>query len=239
MIDSIAECHTDDVDDDGGDADLDWCVDLRPLLCAMSTADLWAAAVDGKVDRDMRAWRLGLECWTRLADIPEVAGAFEPLEPLESLELAPMSEAAVTPPAVEITSLPMLDRSPPVTSPVEWAGASRGGAAVAPPELLPWREVIAGRLRGALIGARWIAAGSAIAGAFIGLSLVSTAPPEPREVAQVAQASTGVTVARAVGIAARPPASSRLGAASRVAGPSRAEPGQRRLRAGRGQARAR
>jgi hypothetical protein len=232
MIGSIAECHADCIDDDDGDPDLDWCVDRRPSLCAMSTAEVWAAAVDGRVDRDMRAWRIGLECWTRLAEIPELAGAFEPYEP------EPVSDAAVTPPAVEITSLPMRDTSAGATSPVVWGGAAWGGAAavVSGPEPLPQRYAFEGRLRGALVGARWIAAGCAIAVASLGLSLLHAFEPEPRP---VVQASVGLTAVRAVSAAVRASSAPRLSAVPRVAAPPRAEPGQRRLRGGRGKVRVR
>lgn len=233
---------------DGGDPDLDWCVDRSPALCAMTTADLWVAAASGELSRATRAWRIGLECWTRLDEIPDFAGAFDASEPEGE------RETAVTPLAVEIDVPPALppallqtlpareprgsvaavsQRSEELASAVFDRWASR--AAAPPPELFP--GMFASRLRGALVSARWIAAGCAIATASIGLSVLNVAvPPSPQaEVARASALRLATTVAHTAALMDRASRTATL----RVALPSQAESGQKRKRAGTGPALAR
>src|SRR5262245_47769806 len=100
-----------DVAFDDCESDPDWCVDLKPELCAMTTEELWWAAATGRVTPETRAWRIGLEAWERLRDIPELAAAFEP---------EPANDTAVTPPAVEITALPAPTTTGSATNPSAW-----------------------------------------------------------------------------------------------------------------------
>jgi hypothetical protein len=233
---------------DGRDPDLDWCVDRSPALCAMTTADLWVAAASGELSRATRAWRIGLECWTRLDEIPELAGAFDAAEPDGE------RETAVTPLAIEIDVPPSLPPPLPPLFPAREPRASVAAvsqrpdvlAAVAPdrwatraaapaPDLFP--GMFAGRLRGALVSARWIAAGCAIATASIGLSVLHAVVPPPAE-AQVARASALPLATSVAHTAALMDRASRA-ATLRVAAPSGAESGQKRKRAGTGRALAR
>lgn len=50
-----------------------WCVDLGESLEPMDDAELCDAIESGEVTSDMRVWRAGLECWTPVEDLPELA----------------------------------------------------------------------------------------------------------------------------------------------------------------------
>lgn len=209
------------------DLDLDWCVDVNATLSAMTTTELLSAIAEGKVSRDTRAWRPGLEAWSRLCEIHELARAFDPQD------ADPMSETGVTPPAIEIISLTPHATDVGQVHPSVWGRASRnrGGG--------PWAGSPGTRVRGALIDARWIVAGAAIAATFIGLSLAGTSRPEPRFMAQAGSGASdacAAVVAAAAALEAKPAHRSGI---ERVASSPWAEPGQRRLRNGRGQGRGR
>jgi hypothetical protein len=49
-----------------------WCVEIGETLAPMDDVELWDAIYRGVVTPAMRVWRLGLGCWTRVADVPEL-----------------------------------------------------------------------------------------------------------------------------------------------------------------------
>lgn len=208
---------------------LEWCVERSGALCAMTWTELWQAIVDGDVRRGARVWREGLECWTPVEAVPELAGAFTWLSTLD-FEVA--FNTAVTPPAVEIAPLPPPpDLAPgasgaPASSvrPVAWdARAPRPEA----PVRVGARSFLA-RLVSDLVSARWTAAGAVVAAVSIGASVsIVSAPPHRANVTRARfQASSVVEVIRQ--------ASASLAAASaRATALPPSEPGQRRLRSGR------
>lgn len=218
--------HEDTIEEE----DLDWCVDKDPALCAMSTAEILAAIAAGTLSREARAWRMGLEAWAKISEIPELAGALDPDDTLA------LRETAVTPPAVEITQLSSL---------YDDAESDEGAASVlgrSADDRRRWRaervpQGAFGRLRGALFEARWVFAGAAVAAVSIGLSMVSSGPVED---ATTARSSACSALVQAVDRAASDfsaleakQRSASLAAARERPVSSRSEPGQKRLR-GRG-----
>ncbi len=51
----------------------EWCADLGHCLQALSTFDLWMALARGELSRKTRVWRDGMDAWTPVEDIPELA----------------------------------------------------------------------------------------------------------------------------------------------------------------------
>jgi hypothetical protein len=51
----------------------EWCVELGDVIAAMCTSDLTAAIERGDVTQVMRVWRMGLEAWTPVHELPELA----------------------------------------------------------------------------------------------------------------------------------------------------------------------
>lgn len=86
-----------------------WCIDRGPSLDTMTTFELWLAIASGQVERDVRVWREGLECWTEVEQVPDLACALVPLSSRTGAALAgiPRSESDVwapsTPPLVSET----------------------------------------------------------------------------------------------------------------------------------------
>ena len=81
-------------------APTEWCVDLGERLITLSTFETWTAIARGEVRAATRAWREGLECWTRVDELPELACALGDLEAT--------AETPATPAPV-ITDLPTPD----------------------------------------------------------------------------------------------------------------------------------
>ncbi|HEY4122829.1 MAG TPA: DUF4339 domain-containing protein [Byssovorax sp.] len=81
-------------------APTEWCVDLGERLITLSTFETWTAIARGEVRPATRAWREGLECWTRVDELPELACALGDLEAT--------AETPATPAPV-ITDLPTPD----------------------------------------------------------------------------------------------------------------------------------
>lgn len=210
--------------------DLDWCVDKDPALCAMSTAEIVEAVAAGTLSREARAWRVGLEAWAKISEIPELAGALDPDDALA------LRETAVTPPAVEITQLSSL---------YDDGEGDEGAASVlgrSAEDRRRWKAEHVqrgafGRIRGALFEARWVFAGAAVAAASIGLSMVSSGPAAAAETARSSASSAlARVVAKAAVASSEAEAKQRsaaLAAARERPVSARSEPGQKRLR-GRG-----
>jgi hypothetical protein len=53
----------------------EWCVDHGVRIDTMSTFELWIAIASREVRADVRVWREGMECWTPVAELPELACA--------------------------------------------------------------------------------------------------------------------------------------------------------------------
>jgi hypothetical protein len=51
----------------------EWCADLGHCLQALTTFDLWMALARGELSRKTRVWRDGMDAWTPVEDIPELA----------------------------------------------------------------------------------------------------------------------------------------------------------------------
>ena len=51
----------------------DWCVELGDVLAAMASDELVDAIDRGDVTPTMRVWRLGLDGWTPVEQLPELA----------------------------------------------------------------------------------------------------------------------------------------------------------------------
>ena len=77
----------------------EWCVEHGAGLRAMTTFELWMALARGEIGAETTVWRDGMEGWTRIAQIPELAYAladsvsFDP--PL--VTPAPLPDVALTP----------------------------------------------------------------------------------------------------------------------------------------------
>jgi len=81
----------------GAEPPADWCIDLGERLITLSTFDAWSAIARGEVRGLTLAWREGLECWTAVEELPELACALsaEPTpEPVATDITAPDSLAA-------------------------------------------------------------------------------------------------------------------------------------------------
>jgi hypothetical protein len=149
----------------------DWCVDLPPLLLTMSTFELWAAIEQARVTPEIRVWREGLECWTRVDHLPELGWAL-PVTPAPPVETAPASTpVSFAPPAA---APPRRDEPRPATAP--------------PPSL----SLVQATPRQAPGGGRWIALGSAVAAASLATAILvmtfraPSPPPAPQAFAGAA-----------------------------------------------------
>jgi hypothetical protein len=133
-----------------------WCVDLGPAIQTMSTYELWLAIAGGAVARRSAVWREGMECWTSIEDVPELACALIDGAEARPGDDAPLASSARSP-------------EPPATSPApppSRTNDASGARAIAR----------SGRPRG---GLGWITAGSAVAFVAVGLALVVSEPPPP------------------------------------------------------------
>ncbi len=52
-----------------------WAVDLGGAIRTLSTHSLWVAIANGTVSRRARVWREGMECWSPIEDVPDLACA--------------------------------------------------------------------------------------------------------------------------------------------------------------------
>ncbi len=122
--------------------DPSWCVDTGGLMHTMTTFELWEALERGDVLAWMRVWREGMECWTPVGEIPELACAIAgtPAPPLEP-EALPDAEAP--------------------TGPLHTPSPSLADSGTPPPASAIRPITAPARLR--LHGARWLALGSAVA----------------------------------------------------------------------------
>ena len=133
---------------------LEWCVDLGVTLITRTTFDLWAAIEQGKIGGNMLVWREGMECWTPVDRVGELACALEQAPP------AALLLAEQSPEPAEATTNPEV-RRPPIE--------------LDPPRISSRRHVPA-RASG---GGKWIALGSAVAASAIAAALLTTFLAQP------------------------------------------------------------
>jgi hypothetical protein len=199
-----------------------WCVDRGATLTAMSTDELLRAISIGEISAASRVWCEGLDGWTRISDVPEIASLFSfeaDLATLPAVEIAsPTGFSSRGAPTPELSQFDTPSAAP-VARPVS---SSDGRAARRKTNLDTSRR------RMALGGdAFWIGGGLCVAAAAIGVALFqspSLAAP-PREFAE--HRLTSVEAMARAASAGLPPVIDR-------ATLSRSEPGQRRLRGGAG-----
>lgn len=71
-----------------------WCIDRGLTLDTMTTFELWLAIASGQIERDVRVWREGLECWTEVEQVPDLACALVPLSSRTGRALAEIPRSA-------------------------------------------------------------------------------------------------------------------------------------------------
>lgn len=140
----------------------EWCVDLGAALITKSTVALWTAIETGEVGGNMLVWREGMECWTAVNRVGELAYAIGPARPTVPEESPTANlDASLTPSleAAEATTNPELRLRPPM----------------ADPPRISSRRPVPGRG-----GGKWIALGSAVAASAMAAAALTTflaAPP--------------------------------------------------------------
>ena len=239
-----------------------WCVDRGSAIDTMSTFELWIAIASGLVPLTSRVWREGMECWTPIAQVPELSCAevaapdprddaarrapssLDPLElvtrlgsdPLAALDLC-ADDAAAEPPMGSCVVVPTL------VAPPDLDRAARTTPA-APPVELPrsgrWPRWSGLARRGRAAGGRWVAVGSAVALGAIGVAASGVAgspqagvAPDPASCAALAAAVVVPIPAPADDHATAPPVPlAEPAAQASRLDPPRPEPGQHRLRRG-------
>jgi hypothetical protein len=203
----------------GDDPRTEWCVDFGTALATMDTFELWAAIDRGDVVASMRVWREGMECWTPIGQVLDLALALQ--TPSTSRTPGPVafpeaSHAPYTvhmPHAMHVAQAPRTSVAPAVSTPpaargslVEPTAQTEGRATVdtliSGPRPSAWGRLSHRVMPGpSLRQARaqlWIAAGSAIAGLAV-LTAVARV-----ELTAGSAAPAGVPVA-VVQVAALPP----------------------------------
>jgi len=105
-----------------GEGTPDWCIDLGERLLTVTTFDAWSAIARGEVRSGMRAWREGLECWTPVEDLVELACALsaEPTPAPVATDLTPPDSLS----ALTLAPLTASDPAPPPSG-IQMAAASR------------------------------------------------------------------------------------------------------------------
>jgi hypothetical protein len=185
----------------------DWCLDLGERLITLSTFDAWSAIARGEVRGVTLAWREGLECWTPVEELPELACALsaEPTpEPVATDITAPDSLAAfelAEPAAREL-------RPPPIPR-----------AQVRPPRRAARRSATFGAL---------VAAAAILVAAFRPTAATAAAPTLEAQRAGLQMLAARVTVAALTAAVGEAPIATAAPHATVAA--RRADKGQRRLR---------
>ncbi|MEP7123348.1 MAG: GYF domain-containing protein [Byssovorax sp.] len=186
----------------------EWCVDLGVMLITKTTFDLWAAIEQGEIGGSMLVWREGMECWTPVDRVGELACALEAAPP--AVEQSPEPAEATTNPEVRIAPI---EPDPPRIS-------SR--------RQVPLRAANAG-------GGKWVALGSAVAASAIAAAmlttfLATTPAAESTRTREVVAASVAQGAARAAELPDRAAIDPATVAAPTPPKARHAESGQRRRR---------
>lgn len=223
-----------------------WCVDSGKTLVAMSANELLRAISNGELSASVRVWCEGLEGWTRIRDVPEIAAHFGGFSAGARAEPETETEA-------ELVTLPAVEIAPPAGfAPRTLAAAPQDLSQLDTPSAVPVARSVRssevfgvqsnqtyrkgsntarGKAAGPMDGddARWIGGGLLVAAAAIGMALFqaqrSTEPPPA--LAWAEHQLTAVEVVAHAAAAALPPSVDQ-------ATLSRTEPGQRRKRGGAG-----
>jgi hypothetical protein len=156
----------------------EWCVDFGSVLTTMETFELWTAIDRGEVLRWMRVWREGMECWTPVGEVSELALAFQ--TPPSSSSRTP--EPIILPPPLESLApgeAPTLSRPQHPSLPDE--GRPPADTLVSG-QRQPSLEQISHTFLPAPIFRRagahfWAALGSAVAATVISAAIISAEPP--------------------------------------------------------------
>jgi len=183
----------------------EWCVDFGPVLATMDTFELWAAIDRGDITPAMRVWREGMECWTPIEKLPELAVALttassrtpEPVT-LHMPPKAPALSAAV--PAPASTAVP-----DPLPTPTEEVRPP-ASTLISGPQTSSWTRIshrILPPPERRRAGAQfWVALGSAVAATAVTAAL---AGGSPRRAPIAPDVRVGVTVPAPVPAAAPEP----------------------------------
>jgi hypothetical protein len=156
----------------------EWCVDVGDALLTMTTFELWTALERSDVEPWMRVWREGMECWTAAGELPELALAIA-TTPRPAPAPRPVVSAATREPAP-----PAPARAP--ERPANDAPARAARAVLREPSWASLPEItpapVTVRSPPDPRGTRWVALGSAIAVAALGVALggsgLPSSPPE-------------------------------------------------------------
>lgn len=181
-----------------------WCVDLGARMITKTTFELWTAIELGEVRGRMLVWREGMECWTAVERVGELACA---------LDLAPRETAPPRPPEpAEATTSPEVRPAP-----IE----------VDPPR-------VASRRRVPMRGGKWIALGSAVAASAISAAALTTLLAHPPLAAHEAREPAAAPAVQGAALERDLPAAivSEPGAAAAPAKARHDDRGQHRRRSG-------
>jgi hypothetical protein len=67
--------QADEESPESGRAQPEWCVEVGQALRALTTFELWMAIARGELGAETHVWRDGMEGWTPIANVPELAYA--------------------------------------------------------------------------------------------------------------------------------------------------------------------
>ncbi len=192
----------------GAEPPADWCIDLGERLITLSTFDAWSAIARGQVRGLTLAWREGLECWTPVEELPELACALS-------------AEPTPEPVATDITA-------PDSLAAFEFGEPTANELRPPPPVRAPVSAPLRAFRRPATLGA-FVAAAAILVAAFRPAAATATAAApaaEARRAGLEMRAARATNALLAAAVADAPPASApRAPVAAR-----RADKGQRRLR---------
>jgi hypothetical protein len=179
----------------------DWAVDLGEVMLSMTTFELWSAIERSEVPPWVRVWREGLECWTPVAELPELRWAVlsAPEFPREE-----GLEAAPEPTPADAESEPLAQpATTPAPAPLPEARASaadlpaRAVSRQVSTESAPTEETPAPLTQAPAPreGTRWLFAGSAVAAIAIAAAVFRVTAPTAMAPAASLPAAQGAAAA--------------------------------------------
>lgn len=183
----------------------EWCVDLGSILSTMDTFELWAAIDRGDVSASMRVWREGMECWTPVGQVSELALA---LNTASSRTPEPVTLHAVP----SAPSFPELPAAPPPSDEVRPPLSTL----VSGPRTSGWerlsQKILPPPSRSRARAHFWVAFGSAVSATAITAAVISAEPPRATSSFSESAAAAPQS-APSLGAAAAPQSAPSLGAA--------------------------
>lgn len=190
----------------------EWCVDLGSVLSTMDTFELWAAIDRGDVSASMRVWREGMECWTPVGQVSELALA---LNTASSRTPEPVTLHAVP----SAPSFPELPPAPPPCDEVR----PQLSTLVSGPRTSSWerlsQKILPPPSRSRARAHFWVAFGSAVSATAITAAVISAEPPRATSSSSESAAATPQN-APSLRAAAAPQNAPSLGAAAPPSAPS-------------------